>query len=112
MLQLGEKVVKSKTTVTDVQPELSLHLGKLDKKNEPQRFTIVGLRGGFIIKPPTTQYKFLHELEDLTMHLAEISGIDVVLHSLIRLESGKLSYITRRIDRISDSSIHMEDMFS
>lgn len=110
MLQLAEKVVKSQTTVTGVQPKLSLHLEKLAKKDEPQRFTIVGLWGGYILKPPTKQYKFLPELEDLTMHLAEISGIEVVPHSLIRLSSGKLSYITRRIDRINETKIHMEDM--
>ena len=103
MLQLAEKVVKSQTTVTGVQPKLSLHLEKLAKKDEPQRFTIVGLWGGYILKPPTKQYKFLPELEDLTMHLAEISGIDVVPHSLIRLNSGKLSYITRRIDRRNET---------
>jgi len=110
MLQLAERVVKSQTTVTGVQPKLSLHLEKLAKKDEPQRFTIVGLWGGYILKPPTKQYKFLPELEDLTMHLAEISGIDVVPHSLIRLSSGKLSYITRRMDRINENKIHMEDM--
>ncbi|HUS87363.1 MAG TPA: HipA domain-containing protein [Bacteroidales bacterium] len=110
MLQLAEKVVKSQTTVTGVQPKLSLHLEKLAKKDEPQRFTIVGLWGGYILKPPTKQYKFLPEIEDLTMNLAEISGIDVVPHSLIRLKSGILSYITRRIDRISETKIHMEDM--
>ncbi|MBW6501204.1 MAG: HipA domain-containing protein [Bacteroidales bacterium] len=110
MLQLAEKVVKSQTTVTGVQPKLSLHIEKLVKKDEPRRFTIVGLWGGYILKPPTKQYKFLPELEDLTMHLAEISGIDVVPHSLIRLKSGKLSYITRRIDRINEVKIHMEDM--
>jgi serine/threonine-protein kinase HipA len=110
MLQLAEKVVKSQTTVTGVQPKLSLHLEKFAKKKEPQRFTIVGLWGGYILKPPTKQYKFLPELEDLTMHLAEISGIDVVPHSLVRLKSGKLSYITRRIDRINEARIHMEDM--
>jgi serine/threonine-protein kinase HipA len=110
MLQLAEKVIKSQTTVTGVQPKLSLHLENLSKKYEPQRFTIVGLWGGYILKPPTKQYKFLPELEDLTMHLAEISGIDVVPHSLIRLNSGKLSYITRRIDRINEAKIHMEDM--
>ena len=110
MLQLAEKVIKSQTTVTGVQPKLSLHLEKLVKKGEPQRFTLVGLWGGYILKPPTKQYRFLPELEDLTMHLAEISGIDVVPHSLIRLKSGKLSYITRRIDRKNEAKIHMEDM--
>jgi len=110
MLQLAEKVVKSQTTVTGVQPKLSLHLDKLKKKDEPQRFTIVGLWGGYILKPPTKQYQSLPELEDLTMHLAKISGIEVVPHSLIRLSSGQLAYITRRIDRKNEVNIHMEDM--
>lgn len=110
MLQLAEKVIKSQTTVTGVQPKLSLHLERLSKKGEPQRFTIVGLWGGYILKPPTKQYRYLPELEDLTMHLAGISGIDVVPHSLIRLSSWELAYITRRIDRKNDLKIHMEDM--
>ena len=110
MLDLAEKVIRSQSTVTGVQPKLSLEIEKLSKKNEPQRFTIVGLWGGYILKPPTTKYKFLPELEDLTMHLAEISGMEVVPHSLIRLSSGKLSYITRRIDRSNEIKIHMEDM--
>jgi serine/threonine-protein kinase HipA len=110
MMQLAEKVIKSQSTVTGVQPKLSLHIEKISKKDEPQRFTIVGLWGGYILKPPTKQYKFLPELEDLTMHLAEISGIEVVPHSLIRLSSGKLSYITKRIDRNNELKIHMEDM--
>ena len=110
MLQLAEEVIKSQSTVTGVQPKLSLHIEKMSKKDEPQKFTIVGLWGGYILKPPTKQYKFLPELEDLTMHLAEISGIEVVPHSLIRLSSGKLSYITKRIDRRNEKKIHMEDM--
>lgn len=110
MMQLAEKVVKSQSTVTGVQPKLSLYIEKISKKDEPQRFTILGLWGVYILKPPTKQYKFLPELEDLTMHLAEISGIEVVPHSLIRLNSGNLSYITKRIDRRNEIKIHMEDM--
>lgn len=110
MLNLAEEVIKSQTSVTGAQPKLSLHLDKPAKKDEPQRFTIVGLWGGYILKPPSTHYRSLPELEDLTMHLAEIAGMDVVPHSLIRLSSGKLSYITRRIDRISTQKIPMEDM--
>jgi serine/threonine-protein kinase HipA len=110
MLQLAEKIIKSQSTITGVQPKLSLHIEKMSKKDEPQRFTIVGLWGGYILKPPTKQYKFLPELEDLTMHLAEIAGIEVVPHSLIRLCSGKLSYITKRIDRKDGLKMHMEDM--
>lgn len=110
MMQLAEKVIKSQSTVTGVQPKLSLHIEKILKKDEPQRFTIVGLWGGYILKPPTKQYKFLPELEDLTMHLAELAGMEVVPHSLIRLSSGELSYITKRIDRRNKLNIHMEDM--
>lgn len=110
MLNLGEQVIKSQTTVTGVQPKLSLELEKLSKKSEPQRFTIVGLWGNYILKPPTKEYRNLPELEDLTMHLASLAGIQTVPHSLIRLVSGSLSYITKRIDRIKDQRIHMEDM--
>ncbi len=110
MLELAEKVIRSQSTVTGVQPKLSLEIEKLSIKDKPQRFTIVGLWGGYILKPPTKKYKFLPELEDLTMHLAEISGIEVVPHSLIRLSSRKLSYITRRVDRKNGLKIHMEDM--
>lgn len=110
MLMLAEKVIKSQTTVTGVQPKLSLEIEKISKDSGPKRFTIVGLWGNFILKPPSEIYKNLPELEDLTMHLAEISGIEVVPHSLIRLNSGSLAYITRRIDRIKNNKIHMEDM--
>jgi serine/threonine-protein kinase HipA len=110
MLKLGEQVIKSQTTVTGVQPKLSLELDKLSKKSEPQRFTIVGLWGNYILKPPAMEYPNLPELEDLTMHLASLADIQTVPHSLIRLNSGCLSYITRRIDRSEDRKIHMEDM--
>lgn len=50
------------------------------------------------------------EVEDLTMHLASIAKIRVVPHSLIRLTSGNLAYITQRIDRVKKEKLHMEDM--
>ena len=110
MLKLGEQVIKSQTTVTGVQPKLTLELEKSSKKSEPQRFTIVGLWGNYILKPPVKEYPNLPEMEDLTMHLASLADIQTVPHSLIRLKSGSLSYITRRIDRSEDRRIHMEDM--
>lgn len=95
MLQLGEKVIKSQIAVTGVQPKLSLDIdkpgkGKIEAKT-PDRFTIVGLWGGYILKPPTKEYPHLPELEDLTMHLASLSGIATVPHSLIRLQSGSFA---------------------
>ncbi len=110
MFELAERVIKSHTTVTGVQPKLSLEIEKISKKNVPARFTIVGLWGNYILKPPTQKYPYLPELEDLTMHLAELARINTVPHSLIRLMSGKLSYITKRVDREKKIKIHMEDM--
>lgn len=110
MLELGTKVIKSQAAVTGVQPKLSLELEKLKSKDIPNRFTIVGLWGGYILKPPSDHYRELPELEDLTMHLAKLSAIETVPHSLIRLKSGSLAYITKRIDRTKAGKIHMEDM--
>lgn len=106
---LAQQVVRSQTTLTGVQPKLSLNIEKT--KGEPQRFTIVGLWRRYILKPQTEQFKHLHEVEDLTMHLAELAKIKVVPHSLIRFEDGELAYITKRIDRTSNGEkLAMEDM--
>jgi serine/threonine-protein kinase HipA len=110
MEELAKKVVNNHFTVTGVQPKLSLHLNPGENKNEPKRFTIVGLWGAFILKPPTIHYPQLPEVEDLTMHLAEIAKINVVPHCLIRFQSGSLCYITKRIDRDKKKKLHMEDM--
>ena len=110
MGDLALKVVQSQVAVTGVQAKLSLHLQTPEGTRGPKRFTIVGLWGGYILKPPATHYQQLPEVEDLTMHLASIAKIDVVPHSLIRLQSGSLAYITKRIDRDKKSKLHMEDM--
>lgn len=96
---LAEEVVRSQTTITGIQPKLSLNIESSDKKNEPKRFTIVGMWGKYILKPQTDMYPNLPKLEDLTMHLAGIAKIKTVPHSLIRFADGELCYITRRIDR-------------
>jgi serine/threonine-protein kinase HipA len=107
--ELAEQVIRSQTTITGVQPKLSLDLD--DKmKNTRGRFTIVGLLGKYILKPQTDLYPQLPENEDLTMHLAKIAGIPVVPHSLIRFTDGELCYITKRIDRdINGNKLPMED---
>jgi serine/threonine-protein kinase HipA len=110
MGELAAQIIQSQITVTGVQPKLSLHLSSADQPNLPKRFTIVGMWGGYILKPPTSHYPQLPEVEDLTMHLAHISKINVVPHSLIRLTSGNLAYITKRIDRVKKAKLHMEDM--
>ncbi len=110
MFQLAEKVIKSQKTVTGVQPKLSLSSEKISGNPVVERLTIVGLWGEYILKPQTEFYAQLPENEDLSMHLASLSGIKTVDHSLIRLKSGELAYLTKRIDRVNSGKIHMEDM--
>ena len=106
--RLAEQVIRAQTSLTGVQPKLSLNL---DKHEGCSRLTVVGLWGDYIFKPQTDNYPQLPENEDLTMHLAEAAKISVVPHSLIRMADGLLGYITRRIDRTkSGEKIDMEDM--
>lgn len=57
-----------------------------------------------------TEFHATTEVEDLTMHLATLAKIKVIPHSLIRLQSGRLAYITKRVDRSKKDKLHMEDM--
>ena len=107
---LAQEVIKSQTAVTGVQAKLSLHLSDNQKDDAERRFAVKGLWGGFILKPPSALYPQLPEVEDLTMHLAQIARIKTAPHSLIRLKSGNLAYITKRIDRTKKGKLAMEDM--
>lgn len=108
--ELAREIVTASTTVTGVQAKLSLDIAR-GHSGEPQRFTIVGLWGRFILKPQTDRFVNLPENEDLTMHMAEAAGIKTVPHSLIRFADGELCYITRRVDRTKKGAkIAMEDM--
>lgn len=105
---LAAQIIQAQTSLTGVQPKLSLNLHKHEGCN---RLTVVGLWGDYIFKPQTDNYPELPENEDLTMHMAEAARIKVVPHSLIRLADGSLGYITRRIDRTKKGEkIDMEDM--
>lgn len=110
MDELASQVIRSQVVVTGVQPKLSLHLASAEKHQLAKKFTIVGMWGGFVLKPPSPHYPQLPEVEDLTMHLASLAKIKTVPHSLIRLASGNLAYITKRIDRVKKEKLHMEDM--
>jgi serine/threonine-protein kinase HipA len=106
--RLAEQIIRAQTSLTGVQPKLSLNLSKHEGSC---RLTIVGLWGDYIFKPQTEKSPQLPENEDLTMHLAEVAKISVVPHSLIRLADGRLGYITKRIDRTKNGEkIDMEDM--
>ena len=106
--RLAEQIIRAQTSLTGVQPKLSLNLSKHDGCS---RLTIVGLWGDYIFKPQTENHPQLPENEDLTMHMAEVAKIKVVPHSLIRLADGQLGYITKRIDRTKKGEkVDMEDM--
>ncbi len=113
MTALAKNVVERSIAVPGVQPKLSLSLVHDSIAEERERLTVVGALGGnYILKPPSETFPQMPENEHVTMRISEAFGIRTVLSSLIRLQSGELSYITRRIDRTdANEKIHMLDMF-
>lgn len=103
----AKKIIGANKAITGVQPKLSLWL---EKTNKNIRFTIVDDKSNYIIKPQSETYLYLPENEDLCMHLANELGIEVAKHSLVRLKSGKLAYITKRFDRDETNKISCEDL--
>ena len=92
---LAEKQISRHLGITGVQPKITLHLIK-DPVHDFHRLTLVGLWGGFILKPPTVRFPDMPVIEDLTMHLARIAKIPTAQHTLMRLHSGELAYLTKR----------------
>jgi serine/threonine-protein kinase HipA len=108
--ELATQVIQSQMAVTGVQAKVSLSLYRKQEKNLTKKLTIVGLYGDYILKPPSEHYAQLPELESATMHMAEVCGINVVPHSLVKLQDETLCYITKRVDRTRKGKLHMEDM--
>lgn len=98
MSELAKQVIRTSASVTGVQAKMSLDVNR-GGKNEPAKFTIVGLWGKYIFKPQSSKYPYLPELEDLTMKMAEVAHIRTARHTLIRLSDGELGYLTLRMDR-------------
>jgi serine/threonine-protein kinase HipA len=106
---MAERIVQHRVTVPGVQPKLSLHLEHRGGRKD-SRFTLVGLEGGYILKPPVAEYPEMPELEHLTMRMASCFGITTAECGLISMNDGKLAYVTRRMDRNGKAKLHMEDM--
>ncbi len=113
MAELAKNVVERSVTIPGVQAKLSMTLIRETQEKGDSRLTVVGALGGnYILKPPSDNYPEMPQNEHLTMRIAEAFNLQVVPSSLIRLESGELSYITRRVDRSAKGEkIHMLDMF-
>ena len=112
MEKLAKEAVVLSVTVPGVQPKLSLGWIKNNlEAGHNGRLTIMdALEGLYILKPQNIQYEQMPENEHLSMKLAELFKIEVVPSNMIRLASGELCYITKRIDRKKDSSkIHIID---
>ncbi len=93
---LAQRLIEKSGGVTGAQKKMSLHTLE---EGSSHKLTFVGLWGEYILKPPVKAYRHLPENEALTLNLAEIWGVAAVPHGLIRLQSGELAYLTRRIDR-------------
>lgn len=114
MEALAKEVVETSVSVPGVQPKLSLRLIKetLEDGIKGRLTVLEALGGNYILKPQNIIFPQMPENEHLTMKLADLLRIETVICSLIRLKSGELSYITKRIDRTMDGGkIHMLDMF-
>lgn len=112
MAELAKQVIERSVAVPGVQPKLSMSVLAKKTDGTESRLTVVGALGGnYIFKPPSEKYPEMPENEHVTMRIAEAYGIKVVESSLIRLQSGELAYITKRIDRNKEEKIHMLDMF-
>lgn len=113
MDKLAKNVVERSVSLPGVQAKLSLSLFQKTKKSPENRLTIVGALGGnYIFKPPNKDYPEMPQNEHLTMKIASLFKINTVPSSLIRLQSGELSYITKRVDRTyNGEKKHMLDMF-
>lgn len=112
MEQLAKEAVERSVTVPGVQPKLSLGYIR-EELNDKQsgRLTILdALDGSYILKPQNEGYLEMPENEHVTMRLAALFKLSVVPSTLIRLHSGELCYLTKRIDRTSSGEkLHMID---
>ena len=114
-LDLDEKILEELVNnsinkgflVPGVQKKLSL---SLDNNRNKKGLTAHNFYNSYILKPQTEEYKLLPENEFLIMHIAKISNIKVVPFGLIYIKNtSNYVYITKRIDRIKDTKLGMED---
>ena len=111
--ELARKLVQSRVAIPGVQPKLSLTHER--GNGLEKRLTIIGLwEGLYVLKPPHDEHPQLPQNEDVTMHMAKAAGIKTAEHSLIRLSSGELAYLSTRFDRkLKRKKViktHQEDM--
>jgi serine/threonine-protein kinase HipA len=80
----------SKMSIQGVQPKLSAVLNIKDEK-----FELMDKGGKYILNV----YYQMPENEDLTMRLAELTGLEIPIHGLIWSKDNSLTYFIKRFDR-------------
>lgn len=105
---LALETVNRRLSVPGVQRKLSLSC--LAGEGGRQRLTIVAALGGsHILKPPTSEYPGMPELEHWTMRLAGRCGIETAECGLLALASGEMAFVVKRFDRLKGRRIGVED---
>lgn len=105
---LAEQILRRHVSVPGVQPKLSLHLES--DSGARNRLTLVGLEGGYILKPPVAAYPEMPELEHLTLRMADAMGIETAPGGLVALQDGAWAFLSRRMDREGTHKRHLEDL--
>ncbi len=98
--------LNQRLTLTGVQQKLSL--APLTGAG-PNRLTVMGHDGRFILKPASTDYPDMPVVEHLCMKIAGQMGLITAECGLVPLRDGALAYITKRFDREGTTKIQMED---
>lgn len=93
-----------KMSIQGIQPKLSARLNTSKQKME-----IVDIKGTYILKPNTIEYRELPQNEDLTMKLASSTGIETPLHGMLYNKDNQLTYFIKRFDRKGKNKIAIED---
>lgn len=105
---LALETVNRRLSVPGVQRKLSLSC--MQGEGGRQRLTnVAALGGSHILKPPTSEYPGMPELEHWTMRLAGRCGIETAECGLIELASGEMSFVVKRFDRAKGRRIAVED---
>ena len=84
----------AKMSIQGVQPKLSAVLNIKEEK-----FDIVDKGGKYILKPQHHLFEQMPENEDLTMRLAELTGLEIPIHGLIWSKDNSMTYFIKRFDR-------------
>lgn len=101
----GEAAIRmKKMSIQGVQPKLSAILSI-----RKTQFEIVDMQGKYIIKPQSDFFQSVPEIEDLTMKMAKVAGIETPIHGMVYSKDGSLNYFIKRFDRVGNRKVAVED---